>query len=779
MRKRTFVLTICTLMFIFIAPMMHIIVDGKFEKNNFNFGFVPKKVINDDSILTEKIDTTRKEEYLDQEKQLTSNMFIENKGQFDQELMFYTKVSETGIGFASSKIIFYLKGTKFSINFVGANSVKPTGNQFLKSYSNYYTSDFVLNKVKHCTQVFYENLYDGIHLIYKFTEMGLKYDFILEPFADVSLIQVEYLGLDSIEVESNKLILSKTNNIIVDDQLVAWYEDTKEELSVSFSKCKIEESGNYKQLVSFEIEDYYDYSRQIIIDPLICIYSTFFGGSFTENPIAGADLGEKDLIVDEFGNILIVGRTSSSDFPTANATQGTKSDGYDVIVSKLTPDAQSLVFSSFLGGTYDEWATDVAVDSNGNVAIVGLTESGNFPVLNAIQATHNGGSEEDPNDIFVVKLNKYGTMLFSTFWGGKLDDWAYGVEFDSSGNIVIAGGSSSADYYTVNAHQEDHSPGSNGDIIITKFASDGQSVLFSTFLGGSGFESARAVEIDSANNILITGATQGTTFPTYNAYQSSVEGTTACVVAKFSSSGVLQFATTLDGMGIESGYGITSDDQNNVIVGGSTTSVNFPIANATQTPIGGGLDAFITKFAADGQSLLYSSFIGGTGGDECRDIELDKNGKFLAVGHTTSLDFPIRHAYQYYYSGNYDVFITLIDPNSTLISSSYLGGSHQDQAIGAGVDPSNNIVVGGFTLSNNFPILNAYQSSISGVNDLFISKFELDLTLPDITPPNPTPTTPPTNEGTGMTFAVLFVIISLIGGSIVINRKRKLMINEE
>jgi hypothetical protein len=618
----------------------------------------------------------------------------------------------------------------------------------------------------------YENLYNGIDLIYKFTDAGLKYDFVIEPYADVNQIQIEYEGLDSLVVESNRLILSETSNVIFDDQLVAWYEDTKEELPVCFTRKE-------NRQVSFTFGLDYDSSKRIIIDPLICIFSTFLGGNLLENPTKGADTGEKDMIVDEFGNIIIVGRTDSTDYPLANATQGTLTGNFDIMVTKLTPDAQSLIFSTYFGGTEEEWATDVAVDSEGNLAVIGRTDSDDFPTLNAIQDTYSGGSADEPCDIFILKFNENGTLLFSTYWGGTWDDWAHGVGFDSFDNIIITGGSSSSDYYTHNAHQGTHSPGTTADVVVTKFSSNGQSVLFSTFLGGSGSESGKGLAIDDNNNILVVGDTQGTVFPTLNAYQTTVTGFNAVFLAKFSSTGVLQYATTLDGSQVEFGYTVTCDDQDNPIIAGSTTSVDFPLMNATQASLSEGLDAFITKFSEDGQSLLFSTFLGGNGGDECRDIALDKDGNYLAVGHTTSTTFPIKHAYQYWYSGNYDVFISLIDKNSTLISSSYLGGSEQDQAVGVGVDPSNNIVIGGFTLSPDFPILNPYQSAISGFNDLFISKFNLDLTLPDITPPNPTPTsTSPTNEGTGLPLVVLFFIISFIGGSIIIKKKRNLMINE-
>ena len=761
-------------MFIFVIPMTSVIVNGEMNQKSHD-----KKIYDNDLFFNKKVDEelqilennyqVDKEKYLEQNEKLSSNIFIENSGQFIDEFKYYTKVSKIGIGFGTSEIVFQDINVEFRVNFIGSNIVEPKGSYLLKGFTNFYAGSSQIRKAQHYSQLIYENLYNGIDLVYKFTEAGLKYDFIIEPFADINQIQIEYKGLDSLTVESNRLILSKASNVIFDDQLVAWYADTEEKLPISFTKQK------HRQ-VSFSIGNNYDYSKQIIIDPLICIFSTFLGGNLLENPTKGADTGEKEMIVDEFGNIIIVGRTDSTDYPLANAAQGTLAGHFDVMVTKLTPDAQSLIFSTYFGGTDEEWATDVAVDSNGNLAVIGRTDSENFPTLNAIQDTYGGGSADEPCDIFIFKLNENGTLLFSTYWGGSWDDWSYGVAFDSSNNIIITGGSSSTDYYTINAHQGTHSPGTTADIVVTKFSANGQSVLFSTFLGGSGYESGKALAIDNNDNILIVGDTQGTVFPTYNAYQTSITGFNAAFLAKFSNNGVLQYATTLDGSQLDYAYAITYDDQNNPVVAGSTTSVDFPLVNATQASLSEGLDAFITKFAEDGQSILFSTFLGGNGGDECRAIIIDNDGNYLAVGHTTSTTFPVKHAYQYYYSGNYDVFISLIDENSTLISSSYLGGSEQDQAVGVGVDPSNNIIVGGFTLSPNFPVLNAYQSALSGFNDLFISKFYLDLTLPDITPPPPTTSSTPTDTGAGLTVTVIFFFLAFLGASSVFRMKRKQVI---
>ncbi|NHJ05359.1 MAG: hypothetical protein EAX90_11080 [Candidatus Heimdallarchaeota archaeon] len=731
-------------------------------------------VFNEISFNDKNLISDKESIYNAAEKSL-SNFFLENKGQVKENFLFYTKITDITIGFTHSQIIFLDKDNKFSVNFLGTNDVNPKGLNKLDSLSNYYFGNKHFTKISHYSQIIYENLYDGISLIYKYTDVGVKYDFVIEPYADISQISMKYEGIDNLEMKSNSLSISKETTTIYDENLVAWYEDSGEIIPINFVELDLDEESkkNNNQIIGFSLERNFDSSRRIIIDPLICSFSTFLGGSSTEHSIAGADIGEKSMDIDNAGNIIIAGRTSSTDFPIVQGYMDTFSGACDACIVKMDSDGQSLIFATYFGGNDEDWVSGCAVDSDGNIVVCGPTFSDNFPLQNAFQDTFCGSSSGYSTDAFLAKFDDTGSLIFSTLWGGSQSDWGYGVAFDSSDNIYFTGVTSSDDMFTKNAYQGSHSFGTNGDMFLAKFAPNGQSVDFSTYFGGSGAECAYDIEIDSNNKVVIVGSTDATSYPTLNPYQTSVEGLLACAVCKFSSTGTLEYSSTVDGNVQETVYGVAFDSLNNIILVGGTTSTNFPISGATQSTNAGGLDIFITKLSSDGQSLLYSTYFGGTGGDEAHDVILDEDGNYVVAGKTTSSNFPIKHAYQYSFGGSYDAFITVIAGNGNLLSSSYLGSSDLDAAIGVRVDSSNYIIVGGYTLSSNFPVENAFQASKSGTNDMFVSKFELDLTLPDITPTTSESTE--TTEDGSIPIVTILGILSLIGGCIVLIRKKKIV----
>ncbi|MFW9925055.1 MAG: SBBP repeat-containing protein, partial [Candidatus Thorarchaeota archaeon] len=718
-KKSVFVFSVIIICF-FIFPITNFTISPNTSSYEDIIDKKEKTYINYNSIINNE----QVQERLNNKERAVANFFIENKGQFGNEFYYQTHYLGMQVGFASSQIIFRLRDEEIKVNFIGSNDINPQGMKFLHSYSNYYFNEGYYPNIRHCSEIHYENLYEGISLVYRFSEKGLKYDFIVEPYAEINQIKIEYDGIEKIVVTPTRLELNRENIRLIDDCLLAWYEGTKKPIEISY-----EQKIGAKNIIQFSIEGQLDTTQRMIIDPLICTYSTFIGGSALEHPSGGADVGEKDIMIDEEGYIYYVGRTSSTNFPIVNAFQSSFNGIYDAILFKMSPDGQSLIFATLLGGTSHDWANGVAIDSSGNIAIVGTTESTNFPILNAYQSTHNSGDEEDPTDMFVAKFNSSGGLLFSTFFGGSNSDWAYGVKFDVSGNIIFCGGSSSQDFYTKNAFQSNHSPGDNGDITLTKLAADGQSVIFSSFYGGASSESARDMVLDSHGNIILTGSISGTEFPTYNAYQTSLNGGFASHIVKFNPSGSLIFATTIDGANFDTSSAITVDSDDNIVITGGTLSANYPLKNATQTILGGNQDIIITKISEDGQELLLSTLFGGNGGDEGQDVKIDSNGNIIVVGMTSSDDFLTQHAYQDSYSDNWDACIVIIAANGTLLSSSYLGGSGQDQAIGLDIDSENTLIIGGWTLSANFPTKNAYQSTLKGTNDIFITKLYLDLTF--------------------------------------------------
>jgi len=237
------------------------------------------------------------------------------------------------------------------------------------------------------------------------------------------------------------------------------------------------------------------------------LFSTFVGGS-------GEDIGNS-IAVDGGGNIAIAGQTFSTNFPVVNAVQSSVTliencgTGF---VTKLNPAVPSYTFSTYLGGGRCDLANSVATDSSGNIYVAGRTSSTDFPTANAFQPALGGSGPFFKSDAFATKLTPAGSLIYSTYLGGTDDDAAFGIAADSSGNAYITGSTSSTNFPTMNPIQASLS-GSSSDVFVTKFNSTGSALVYSTYLGGSSFESGRGIAIDSANNAYITGTSSSFEFP--------------------------------------------------------------------------------------------------------------------------------------------------------------------------------------------------------------------------------------------------------------------------
>ncbi|MFX0092329.1 MAG: SBBP repeat-containing protein [Candidatus Hodarchaeota archaeon] len=658
--------------------------------------------------------------------------FLENQGQVPDCILYYTEIPNGIIGFAESQIIVTVEGEIFQIAFSGSNLVLPQGEDFLPSHSNHFYGGQTFHHVHRCQKIIYEELYEGITLVYKFTDQSLKYDFIVEPYANIEQIKMAYTGLDKLIVEPTKLSLTISDITLYDDKLQSWYEPNKKILPIRFCG-DIEENILEKQSVQtiktvcFTIEEPYNPSQRIIIDPIIWNFSTYLGGSGDEYSGDIAALAVAGVTIDNAGNIIVVGRTPSTDFPTLNAYQGSRSAERDAIVAKFSPEGQ-LLFSTYIGGSGDEWATSVAVDTNNNIVIIGTTSSTDFPVVNAYQSTHAGGGEVAVLDIFISKISADGqSLIFSTYFGGSGDDWGYAINLDANDNFAITGSTYSTNLPLVNASGS--FVGGGVDAYVTKFSADGQSVIFSTYLGGFHHDWGHTVDFDHSGNLVIAGGTGATGLATSNAFQESYGGGNYdALVAKYSSNGSKVFSTYLGGNGEEYAEGVAFDANGNIVITGQTTSNNFPTFEAYQENKNGSWDAFITKLSPDGQSLIFSTFLGGNGNDLGKSICIDANGNIIATGQTSSRNFPTMIAYQDFLAGGDDVFIVQLSANGSLTFSTYMGGSRYDWGIDLAIDAMDNIVVAGYTLSNDYPTVNAYQENRGGIYDFFVSKFSVHST---------------------------------------------------
>jgi Bacterial Ig-like domain (group 3)/Beta-propeller repeat len=399
----------------------------------------------------------------------------------------------------------------------------------------------------------------------------------------------------------------------------------------------------------------------------------------------------------------------------------------------------TLVYSTFLGGDNNDQGNAIAVDQDGNVYITGYTTSDDFPeTANPISADLGG------QNVFVSKLNAAGTALvYSTYLGGDADSQANGIAVDSAGDAYITGFTDSDNFpTTAGGFQTESDSDGNNTAFVAKLNPTGSALVYSTYLGGSGYEQGNGIAVDSAGNAYITGSTASNNFPTtpgaFQPDQHNVNGGSNAFVSKLNAAGsALIYSTYLGGNGDDSndqGNAIAVDAAGDAYVTGSFGSTDFPTtADAFQSERSACCEAFVTKFNAAGTALVYSTYLGGSNGESSGNgIAVDAAGDAYITGSTSMLDFPITTgAFQSVHGtgdGDNDAFVTKLNADGTaLVYSTYLGGYGDDQGNGIAVDAAGDAFVTGSTSSPDFPTTSgAVQSAIAGEDDAFVAEVSAD-----------------------------------------------------
>ncbi len=381
----------------------------------------------------------------------------------------------------------------------------------------------------------------------------------------------------------------------------------------------------------------------------------------------------------------------------------------------------SITFSTLLGGNGSDTATAVAVDASGAMYVAGWTDSSNLPTLNPV--TRRGGGV----DAFVAKYSPGGTSLvYLTYLGGSGDDRATGIAADSNGYAYICGQTSSANFPLAAPLQAKLKGGR--DAFVARIGPAGNTLPFSTYYGGSGTDYATGIALDYYKSIYVTGATNSTDFPTKTPYQATNHGGYDAFLFKLVSSGTtVTYSTYLGGSHDDIANAIAVDYMSNPYITGGTWSSDFPLASPVQALPGGQQDAFVTRFDPLGSGLRWSTYLGGNSGgygypEQGTGIAVDSNKIAYVTGTTSSPNFPTAAAYQNSLSGALDIFVAKVSYN-TLYYSTYFGGSSNDYATGIAVDGAGNVYVSGYTISWDFPAVNAIQGSPQGDYDAVL--FEL------------------------------------------------------
>jgi len=660
-----------------------------------------------------------------------------NEGQFDPRIRFLSRGNGHNFLLTVGEVLLILKKEKrderrldvdapivkgpkaalVSMRFVGANP-KPSVRAVdqLTPKTNYFVGNDPTKwraHVRSFAKVEYSNIYPDIDLIYRGTEDNLDYDFVVAPRANPNLITHELAGINGLEIDPQGDLLLKIGDARLRQLKPFIYQE------VNGERRPI--PGGYvlkgKNRFGFQVGPY-DHNKPLVIDPVL-VFSTYLGG-------LGADVAAA-VTTDFEGNAYVVGTTDSLNFPTSvGAYQATRSAGKDVFVTKLKPNGTGVVYSTYIGGSLDDYGYKIAVDGAGNAYVTGTTTSTNFPTTPGALQTVNGGG----TDAFVVKLNPTGSArLYSTYLGGNGNEEGFGIAVNSSGNAFVTGVTGSANFPVTSGAMQTAFGGST-DAFVTKLNPAGAAAIYSTYLGGSGAEIGYGIALDSSgDNAHVTGVTGSINFPTtLGAFRSGPADNSDAFVTRLNPAGsAATYSTLIGGSTSDAGFGITVDTQGNAYVTGATDSPDFTTTNGVAQAVygGGDSDAFVTKLNASGTAPVYSTYLGGSGADTGVNVALDYNGDAYVAGTTNSTNFPVTSgAPQSSRGGGNDAFLAKLNSaGSARIYSTFIGGAQDEEAFGLAINLAKDAYVTGSTFSANLPTTaGAYQAVAGGSGDAFITK---------------------------------------------------------
>ena len=704
--------------------------------------------------------------------------FIPNEGQLDKQVAFYVQGKDRTLFFTAEGITLALnkpappsegfstldlEGSErrlregslrekrtagprsvVKLEFAGAaQGVKPVGEMETGAVVSYFKGkrDKWRTGLPTYSRIVYRNLWPGIDLVYHGTADRLKYEFIVQPGADPSLIRLTYRGATALAIdESGCLEVSTPTGKLRDDAPIAYQEDEGQKITVPIRyKLALQEmkrgggpqsrrpTGGESLTYGFLIGEY-DPARLLVLDPALLVYCGYLGGS-------NLDLA-RDVAVDSAGSAYVVGDTMSSEisFPVTTGPDVSYNGTKDVFVAKVSPDGKSLVYCGYIGGASDDGAFAVAVDTTGNAYVGGSTNSdeSTFPVTIGPGLTYRGAY-----DGFVAKVNASGTSLvYCGYIGGSSDDFVHSICVDKNSNACVTGQTKSSQATFPVAVGPGLTYTAGNDIFVAKVSTSGTGLVYCGYIGGSGDEDGAGIAVDDSGNAYVSGVTASdeATFPvkvgpdlTYNG------GSYDAYVAKADPLGTgLIYCGYVGGAGFENSCDVAVNGTENVYLVGHTdsTQATFPVTGGPDLTFNGGYDVYVGKINAAGTGLVYCGYLGGSNDDLCHNnnsIAIDSMGNAYVLGYTSSNEasFPVVAGPDLSHNGGYDTFVAKVNlPGDQLIYCGYIGGAGDDRGRGIAVDGSGNAYVTGVTHSTeaSFPVTVGPDLTHNGDEDAFAAK---------------------------------------------------------
>ena len=593
--------------------------------------------------------------------------------------------------------------------------------------------------------VLYKGLYKNIDLKVYGIEKQIEYDWIVKPGGNPEEIRFQYLNVKNtrLDDEGNLIILTDFGELI-HRKPVSYQMRTargakrnaqdacpgeRRNINVTFKKID-------KNIYGFAVGEY-DSRYELIIDPVVLAYSTYLGGQYDDEA--------RGIVLDGSGYLYVVGTTYSWDFPVLNQFQSDQPN-YDAFVSKLDTSSSGtacLLYSTYLGGNYEDYGLGIALDSSGFVYVTGITRSSDFPILNQFSTKPPYSSWDHSRDAFVTKLDitqsGAAALLYSTYLGGQDDDYGWKISADNTGKVIVAGMTESDNFPILNQFQTRQYM---RDAFVAKLdttQSGEDCLLYSTYLGSTSEEYLNAMAVDSSGYVYVAGYTASSDFPTRNQFQDDQwgnDGFFTKIDPSQSGDNSLLYSTYVGGGDTDACQAVAVDNNGIATIGGNTYSPDFPLLNSYQNynPRG---DAFIMKLdtlESGTNCLLYSTYLGGSEAEGIYAVALDGSGNIYAAGVTYSTDFPTLYPYQTDQPER-DGMVLKLDPSQSgtdaLLYSTYLGGNGLEYPLSIALDGGGDVYVAGYTESTDFPSLNQYRD-YSGESDAFITRLYFQ-TSPTVT----------------------------------------------